>query len=100
MIVIAYNDNEGLKILHPAQWLPVQENQTGEQYWQMLAQVTADKDVPAGIKYKFIPVADLPSREFRNAWTLEITDSNKDGVGLTIQQFEIKYPNIKGVAVQ
>lgn len=100
MIAIAYNDNEGLKIVHPAQWLPVQEDQAEEQYWQMLAQVTADKDVPSGVKYKFIPVSDLPSREFRNAWSLEITDANKDGIGLTKKQFEAKYLNIKGVAVQ
>lgn len=99
MIAIAYNDN-GLNIIHPFPWLPVQENQTEDDYWQMLAQVTADKDVPAGVSYKFVNTDYLPNRDFRNAWIVNITDANKDGVGLTKKQFEAKYPNIKGVAVQ
>jgi hypothetical protein len=83
---IAYNDNEGLKILIPA--IDIDIN------------ILADKDVPAGIYYKIIQDSDLPSREFRSAWELEINESNADGIGLTPEQFNTKYPQYKGWAVQ
>jgi len=83
---IAYNDNEGLKILHPIINVDIK--------------IIADKDVPSGIYYKIIQDSDLPSREFRNAWELEINESNADGIGLTSERFNSKYPQYKGWAVQ
>ena len=45
-----------------------------------LAEV-ARKDVPAGVAYKIVDVADIPSdRTFRNAWEADF--SNPDGVGI------------------
>jgi hypothetical protein len=41
----------------------------------------ARKDVPAGVAYKIVDVADIPSdRTFRNAWEADF--SNPDGVGI------------------
>jgi hypothetical protein len=41
----------------------------------------ARKDVPAGVAYKIVDVADIPSdRTFRNAWEADFT--NLDGVGI------------------
>ena len=41
----------------------------------------AAKDVPAGVAYKIVDVADIPSdRTFRNAWEADFT--NPDGVGI------------------
>ena len=40
----------------------------------------AKKDVPTGVKYKIVDVADIPSdRTFRNAWTADFTEF--DGAG-------------------
>jgi len=83
---IVYKDSEGLKVVHPA---PGYDHK-----------IVADKDVPACLNYKFIDDSELPSREFRSAWDMDITDSNRDGVGLTREQFEAKYPLLKGWAVQ
>lgn len=82
---IAYNDN-GLKILTPAINVDIR--------------IIADKDVPSGILYKLIDEKDLPSRETRNFWTMEINKSNADGVGLTKEEFIVKYPQYKDWAVQ
>ena len=83
---IAYNDNEGLKILIPAINADIR--------------IIADKDVPSGILYRLIDESELPSRETRNFWTMEINESNADGIGLTKEQFIIKYPEYKDWAVQ
>ena len=41
----------------------------------------ARKDVPAGVAYKIVDVADIPSdRTFRGAWEADFT--NPDGVGI------------------
>jgi hypothetical protein len=41
----------------------------------------AAKDVPAGVAYKIVDVADIPSdRTFRNAWEADFT--NPDGFGI------------------
>jgi hypothetical protein len=41
----------------------------------------AAKDVPAGVPYKIVDVADIPSdRTFRGAWEADFT--NPDGVGI------------------
>jgi len=83
---IAYNDNEGLKILSPA--IDVDIN------------IIAQKDVPAGLLYKIISPSDLPPRETRSAWEMEINESNADGKGLTKEEFYAKYPQHVGWAVQ
>jgi hypothetical protein len=83
---IAYNDNEGLKIIIPAIDIDIK--------------IIADKDVPNGLYYKILSPSDLPIRETRMAWELEINKSNSDGIGLTKEEFDVKYPEYKGWAVQ
>jgi hypothetical protein len=85
-MIIAYNDKEGLKIIYPAININIH--------------VIADKDVPSGLYYKILFPSDLPSRETRNVWELEINKSNADGIGLTKEEFESKYPEYKGWAIQ
>jgi hypothetical protein len=46
----------------------------------------AQKDVPAGVPYKIVDVADIPSdRTFRSAW--EVVIDEPDGVGAESNQF-------------
>lgn len=48
----------------------------------------AKKDVPAGLAYKIVDVADIPSdRTFRNAWEVDPATLN-DGVGSVSDTFE------------
>jgi len=63
-------------------------------------EMIADKDTPSGIYYKFIETSEMPSRETREAWELNLDESNSDGIGLTKEEFEAKYPEYKGMAVQ
>jgi hypothetical protein len=84
---IAYNDNEGLKILNPA-------------IHNIDIKIIADKDVPSGLYYKLVKESNLPSRETRNFWTMEINKDNADGIGLTKEEFAKKYPEYSGWAVQ
>ena len=84
---IAYNDSEGLKIITSAMI-------------NIDIKIIADKDVPSGILYKLIDEKDLPSRETRNFWTMEINENNADGIGLTKEEFVKKYPQYKDWAVQ
>jgi len=83
---IAYNDNEGLKILIPAIDIDIK--------------IIADKDVPSGLYYKLVKESELPSRDTRNFWTMEIDKYNADGIGLTKEEFYKKYPEYQGWAVQ
>jgi hypothetical protein len=83
---IAYNDNEGLKILAPA--IDIDIN------------ILAEKDVPSGILYKLVKESELPPRDTRNFWTMEINKENADGIGLTKEEFDKKYPQYKNWAVQ
>jgi len=49
----------------------------------------AAKDVPAGVAYKIVDVADIPSdRTFRAAWEADM--SNPDGVGAESNEFPVK----------
>lgn len=84
---IVYNDSEGLKILIPGIKIdPI---------------IIGEKDVPAGLMFKIIEDSELPTdRTYRSAWTYNITDANKDGVGLTKDEFYAKYPDLTGWAVQ
>jgi hypothetical protein len=63
-------------------------------------EMIADKDVPSGFYYKILNISDLPPRKTRNAWESNLDSSNSDGIGLTKEEFEIKYPEYKGMAVQ
>lgn len=48
----------------------------------------AKKDVPAGVAYKIVDVADIPEdRIFRNAWEWDDT-IEPDGVGSVFNTFE------------
>ena len=86
-MIILYNDTEGLKILIPA-------------IQNIDIKIIADKDVPGGLYYKFVKESDLPSRETRNFWTMDINKDNADGIGLTKEEFAKKYPEYSGWAVQ
>lgn len=83
---IIYNDKEGLKILTPVIDIDIH--------------IIARKDVPSGILYKLIDESELPSRETRNFWTMEINESNADGIGLTKEEFIKKYPEYKDWSVK
>lgn len=85
-MIIAYNDNEGLKLLIPA--IDIDIN------------IIADKDVPSGLYYKLVKESELPPRETRNFWTMEINKNNADGIGLMKEEFHKKYPQYKDWAVQ
>jgi hypothetical protein len=63
-------------------------------------EMIADKDTPSGIYYKFIETSEMPSRGTREAWELNLDASNSDGIGLTKEEFEAKYPDYKGMAIQ
>lgn len=44
------------------------------------------KDVPAGVAYKILDVADLPESDiFRDAWTADLAEP--DGVGMGAEAF-------------
>jgi hypothetical protein len=85
-MIIAYNDNEGLKIIYPA--INININ------------IIADKDIPSGLYYKIIQDSDLPPRETRSAWEMEINQFNSDGIGLTKEEFYTKYPEYIGWSVK
>lgn len=84
-MVIVYKDNEGIKIMSPNVNYKID--------------MIADKDVPSGLLYKFYEISQLPTEPVQT-WELEINQSNADGIGLTQEQFESKYPEHKGWAVQ
>jgi hypothetical protein len=64
---IIYPTDDGVAILVPTGELAIEE--------------VARKDVPAGVAYKIVDVADIPEdRAFRNAWEADF--SNPDGVGI------------------
>jgi hypothetical protein len=89
MKCIAYTRLDGgVSVIHPA---PEFKDQI---------EMIADKDTPAVILYKIIDTNDLPSRETRSAWVLNLTEETSDGKGLTKEEFETKYPELKGWAVQ
>jgi hypothetical protein len=89
MRCIAYTRQDGgVSVIHPA-----------PEFADKIEMI-ADKDTPAGILYKIIDTNDLPSRETRSAWVLNLTEETSDGRGLTKEEFEAKYPEYKGMAVQ
>ena len=65
--IIIYPHETGIAVIHPTGEISLEE--------------TAKKDVPTGVKYKFLTRADLPTdRDFRNAWDFDFT-TDFDGVG-------------------
>jgi len=83
---IVFNTNEGLKLMSP-----------NPEYNILMI---AEKDVPSGINFKIYDDSELPKDQPFETWVCNITDENKDGTGLTKEQFEIKYPEYKGWSVQ
>lgn len=75
---IIYKTDEGLAVIIPSD----------EALATKTIQEIADKDVPSGLPYKIVDVADIPSdRTFRNAW--DIADSElSDGVGADRETYE------------
>ena len=75
---IIYKTDEGLAVIIPSD----------EALATRTIQEIADKDVPSGVAYKIVDVADIPSdRTFRNAWN--IADSElSDGVGADRETYE------------
>ena len=75
---IIYKTDEGLAVIIPSD----------EALATRTIQEIADKDVPSGVAYKIVDVADIPSdRTFRNAW--DIADSElSDGVGADRETYE------------
>jgi hypothetical protein len=75
---IIFKTNEGLAVIIPSD----------EALATRTIQEIADKDVPSGMAYKIVDVADIPSdRTFRNAW--DIADSElSDGVGADRETYE------------
>jgi hypothetical protein len=87
-MIIIYNDTiEGLKVLHSAMT-------------NIDLKIIAEKDVPSGIFYKLISDDELPPRDTRNFWEMEINKDNCDGVGLTAKEFYKKYPQYKNWSVK
>ena len=65
--IIYPNDDGSVSILIPTGEIAIEE--------------VARKDVPAGVAYKIVDVANIPDdRTFRNAWEADITEP--DGVGI------------------
>jgi hypothetical protein len=75
---IIYKTDEGLAVVIPSD----------EALATRTIQEIADKDVPSGVAYKIVDVADIPSdRTFRDAW--DIADSElSDGVGADRETYE------------
>lgn len=89
MKCIAYTRQDGgVSVIHPS-----------PEYMDKIEMI-ADKDTPSGTYYKFIETSEMPLRETREAWEMHIDASNADGKGLTKEEFEAKYPEHKGMAVQ
>lgn len=81
MKVILYNSPSGLKMICPNESMDIN--------------MVADKDVLAGLSYKIYNKSDLPDIKYFKSWVCNIDSNNRDGVGLTQQEFNTKYPKYK-----
>ena len=70
MNVILYKTADGVAVIHP----------TAEALTTYSVQEIATKDVPSGLPFKIVDVTDLPDRNFRGAWDIDVALLN-DGVG-------------------
>jgi len=65
---IIYPINNGIAVIHPTEELPFEE--------------VCRKDVPAGVAYKIVDAADIPTdRTFRSAWESDFTSPDGYGIG-------------------
>jgi hypothetical protein len=78
MKIIYINDHGGVSVIHP----------TEEALELYGIGAIAAKDVPAGKPFKLIADEELPSREDREAWTVDPSELT-DGVGGQSPQFEV-----------
>jgi hypothetical protein len=88
---IIYNKSDGLYLITPNIFI---ENELEN------AIMIAEKDVPSGINFKIYDASELPMDQPFETWVCNITEGNKDGVGLTKEEFIQKYPQYKDWAVQ
>jgi hypothetical protein len=66
--IIYQNEEGGVTVLIPTGEIEVVE--------------VARKDVPAGVPYKIVDMADIPEdRTFRDAWEADITEPDGYGIG-------------------
>jgi len=78
--IIFKNDQGGVSVIIPS---PEALEQHGIEW-------IANKDVPAGRKFKLVDAADIPSdRSDRDAWTVDEADLT-DGVGGLSSEFEVQ----------
>jgi len=93
MIKILYNLQNKLYMTTPNKFIDDELNN---------AHLIASKDVPAGVPYKLYKDIDLPDESIHpyESWECNITFENCDGIGLTKEEFETKYPQYKGWAVK
>ena len=98
---ILYKDNEGVKVITPANWLQRIDEVTDEEWEQILATITADKDVPSGLNYLLVTREQLePYEQYpQEVLEIDINETNRSGVGLTLEQFNAKYPLLNWVTV-
>ena len=67
-LIIYPNSEGGITILNPTGELPIED--------------VAQKDVPAGVPFKYITESDLPEdRYFRNAWESDFSEPDGHGIG-------------------
>lgn len=74
--VIIYKTADGVAVIHP----------TAEALALYSIEAIAQKDVPAGLPFKIIAIADLPDRSQRNQWDIDEADLT-DGVGSESNEF-------------
>jgi hypothetical protein len=78
--IIYQNNDGGVSILIPTGELAIEE--------------VAKKDVPAGVAYKIVDEADIPTdRTFRDAWEANI--AAPDGVGLGYDAWFALQPKVE-----
>ena len=89
--IIYQNENGGMSVVIPAPGcsVPVAKEIRDEEgnlinmqvvMMELTIEQIAEKDVPAGVPYKIIDVADIPAdRTLRNTWKVDMT--NPHGVG-------------------
>lgn len=85
--VIYVNDQGNLSVIIPTEELSIEE--------------CAKKDVPAGVAYKIVDVANVPDdRTFRAAWEADISEPDGYGIGPQawfIEQYKKEIERIKNL---
>jgi len=73
---IIYKTADGVAVIHP----------TAEALALYGIEAIAAKDVPAGLPFKIVAIADLPDRSQRNQWDIDVADLT-DGIGSESNEF-------------